>query len=332
MDGPRRAVCPACVRLRAAIRDRRGDIVQAVSAIASLLLATWLAGPPPGPDELAPADDHDPSIYGGEPVEPGAWPAVVAVRTQKLCTGTLVAPDLVLTAAHCFDPAPIGPVQIQFGDSLDSNAIVGAAEWGSHPGFCLPSECGDDIHDFAWVRLAQAVDIDPVLPITSQSEYDDAMVDGREVVFVGYGQDEQDVTGVKREVTSEITSFNDSGREFKAGGGGLDSCFGDSGGPALIQLASGEWRLAGVLSRGGECGKGGIYGVPLPELCWVRDSSGTDLLPEGCGGCDCVDITPERDKGCACTLPVESGERSGWLAMLIALALLGGVRRPRGLE
>lgn len=294
-----------------------------MSLTSSLLLASLLAGEP----------DHS-GIVGGDPVEPGDWPAVVAVRTQKLCTGTLVAPNLVLTAAHCFSPAPIGPVSVDFGDTLsDPDFTIAAADWGANPDFCLPDVCDRDLHDFAWVRLPADVDVTPIVPITGQVEYDEVMVNGQGVVFVGVGQDEATVTGIKREVTTTITAFNESGREFRAGGDGNDTCFGDSGGPALVQLEGGEWRIAGVLSRGGECGKGGIYGVPLPELCWLRDSSGVSLLPEGCDECACVDISPTRNEGCQCSAGKQrtSGESSttwGWAMLPMAVAL-GFLRRRR---
>src|SRR5690606_21219336 len=144
-------------------------------------------------------------------------------------------------------------VQIHFGDNLVSGMVVIAEDWGAHPDFCLPKDCGDDIHDFAWIRLPTPIDnIDPILPITDQAEFDEVMQVGTELWFVGFGQDDEGTIGTKREVSASLTSFNDTGREFRAGGGGKDTCYGDSGGPALVQLASGQWRLAGVISRGGE--------------------------------------------------------------------------------
>jgi hypothetical protein len=291
-----------------------------VSLAASLLLASLLAGSP----------EH-PGIVGGEPVEPGAWPAVVGIRTQQnICTGTLVAPNLILTAAHCFSPPPIGNVGVDFGDTMASpDFTLAATDWGVHPDFCTPDVCDGDLHDFAWIRLPVDVDITPIVLITAQDEYDEVMVGGQAALFVGFGKDEEMVSGIKREVASKITSFGDSGREFRAGGDGSDTCGGDSGSPALVQLADGGWRVAGVLSRGGECGGGGIYGVPMPELCWLRDSSGVDLVPSGCDDCSCVDISPAREQGCKCSAGarVGVGESSGAGSTLALVVLLGWLRR-----
>ncbi|EDM76625.1 trypsin domain lipoprotein [Plesiocystis pacifica SIR-1] len=319
-------------------------------ALVSVTLLQLTLGPDPLPDPLAAAPELDAPaepetggapIYGGELVAPGGWPATVAILGQSFCSGTLVTPELVLTAAHCFPSESGGSVTVYFGDSTGNPSHERTAtEWGVHPDFCLPKDCGDEIHDFAWVRLSEPIeDIDPIVPITNQSEFDDAMATGSEVVFVGYGEDELAVTGFKREVTSTITGYSANGREFRAGGEGKDSCQGDSGGPAFVQTSEGQWRLAGVLSRGGECGGGGIYGVPLPELCWLRDSSGVDLLPEGCSSCDCVALPGEVDEGCGCStaatgagLSAEHSPSRGALpfAGLVLLALLAPVMLRRG--
>ena len=306
-----------------------------MSLFVSIVAVGWSAASPPSERTREVAHDPGPqAIVGGTEVEPGAWPGVVAVETDKLCTGTLVAPDLVLTAAHCFDPAPNASVRISFGDALDGGQVVAASEWQRHPDFCLPADCTDDLHDFAWVRLATPVNssaFPPIVPITDQVEFDEVMRVGTSLQFVGYGQDDDGQLGVKREVEASLTGFDASGREFRAGGDGKDTCYGDSGGPALVQLDSGVWRLAGVISRGGECGHGGIYGVPLPELCWLRDSSGVDLLPSGCEACDCVTLVGEAtDDGCGCSLargragassPGDEGRPWPWLALELGVVL-----------
>lgn len=277
-----------------------------------MLMVVWLGGSPPG--EGLP-------IVGGEPVAPGHWPAVVGVNTKMICTGTLVAPDLVLTAAHCFEPAPSQAVRVSFGDDLFTAEVVLSDDWARHPDYCPPSECGVDLRDFAWIRLPTPVSVEPIVPLRTQAELDASMSIGAPLWLVGFGRDDVGVAGIKREVLASLLELGESGREFRAGGAGKDTCSGDSGGPALVELG-GQWRLAGVTSRGFECGQGGIYGVPLAELCWLRDSSGVDLLPRGCERCDCVVFDEEAEPGCNCA--AATPRLQGWWLVL----LFGVVWRP----
>ena len=218
----------------------------------------------------------------------------------------MVTRRVAITAAHCLaqlsDDAL--PVRVFTGSSA-SEAVdtVEVSSWAIHPKYCPPDKCSEDDFDIAYVKLAESIDVGTIDPITRQSEYDEIIALGARVTLVGYGQTDEGLLGVKHKVTTSITEFTDSGLEFYAGGDGKDSCNGDSGGPALVEY-DGEWRLAGVLSRGYECGEGGVYGVPFPALCWLRDDANVDLLPSACDECLCVDVsTPvdppqEPEEGC----------------------------------
>jgi len=276
-------------------------------------------------------------IVGGEPTEPGDFDGVVAVVAGSgLCTGTVVAPRLVLTAAHCLAGLRQDTeVEVYFGEEITATNRVDVEDYGVHPMFC--PDCKEDIYDYGYVVIASDFTVPGgfLLPITTQEEWDEAMVGGREVTLVGYGED-PDVDAVnmgigrKRQVTTTIRRFSDRGLEFYAGGMQQDSCNGDSGGPAFIRVGSGALRLAGITSRGSNpCGDGGYYGTPYPALCWVRDETGVDLIGSNCSECDCLHIeTHEDDEGCSVARP-RGGDEPLAFSLLVVLATLQRWRMRR---
>jgi len=285
------------------------------------------------------------AIYGGTRVAPGAWPNVAAVMVPPyLCTGTLVSDRVILTAAHCLERGePPGLIDVALGDDIYSGGRYKVERYGLHPRYCGsdPDKCRVDVWDFAYVVLSEPVPgVAPARPLVTQEAWDEAMAVDATVTMVGYGWNEKMLSGVKREVAAPIVKFSPSGLEFQAGGMGLDTCNGDSGGPAFVTLASGETLLAGVTSRGfSECGKGGFYGVPYAALCWLNAETGVDLRgEEACETCDCL-VTGESSEGCGCAVgegadrpgsASAAGSRSPSGAALLVLTLLGlGLARRR---
>jgi hypothetical protein len=271
-------------------------------------------------------------IYGGTQVTPGTWRSVVALDFgDLLCTGTLIAPNLVLTAAHCFRsmPAP-GKVEVKFGDQSqvpDFKAV--ALSYGVHPDFCDDTdECEEDLFDFAYVVLDKSVNAvyAPAAVMTEQDVWDELMYIGAPITLVGYGLNEDNIMGIKRIAETKLTKFSSTGLEFQAGGMGIDSCQGDSGGPAFVTDGEGNPILAGVLSRGYACGEGGFYGIPSSVLCWVSDESGVDVRPADCQSCDCLDPSPDKGGCDSCTV---DRPRSADALAILAPFVLALVRRRR---
>lgn len=297
---------------------------------ASLVLA--LAGTPPSSGPAVPLDP----IVGGERTGELEYGAIVAIVTSAsaLCTGTVVDARLILTAGHCLAELPaVSNLTVYYGNELQGSMSVPATGYGAHPDF--DPEGREDIHDFGYVELG--VDFVPpdglVPPIVDQDEWDEAMRKGTTVTLVGFGEDPDAESplaslGTKRKVDTEIRKFSAEGTEFFAGGDGHDSCQGDSGGPAIVKLANGELRLAGITSRGSDpCGDGGYYGVPFSALTWVRDETGIDLLPADCEDGECLDISPPAEKEGRCS--VSPSRRAPPPLLLLLVPLLVRRRRAR---
>lgn len=301
--------------------------------IAGLVIVAGWTGSARGAVDWRAADAPPQPIVGGRIVHPGEFDSVVAIlQGPYICTGTVVAPRLVLTAAHCLvDVADPSDLVVIAGDETVLGVAYAVERFGAHPEF--DPEARVEVNDYGYVVLDRAFEgVDAfVPPIRTQAQWDDAMHSGRAITLVGYGEDptvttSDHGTGTKRTVDTTVRRLTENGLEFYAGGSSLDTCKGDSGGPAFVRDADGELLLAGITSRGSDpCGEGGYYAVPYAALCWVRDETGVDLTAPGCGTCECLDTAPDDESGC------DVGEydgRSGVTVLgLFALLLVRRARR-----
>ncbi|MCB0215911.1 MAG: trypsin-like serine protease [Caldilineae bacterium] len=232
-------------------------------ATAALLTLAMAAGVPTG--------RAAPTIVGGEVSAPGQWPWQAALLTAgepdsfdaQFCGGTLIDPEWVLTAAHCVEGSgtdgvmPAADLEIGLGMqdlSADDGYRAAVAQIVVHPDY-WDADPETAVGDLALVRLAEAQP--ETARVRSLARIDDsadpAIQPGEVALTSGWGDTGDGPSAQLRHVAIPIVdpSLCDSaGEAVCAGSLGHDSCYGDSGGPLMVQGPGGAWRHAGLVSAG----------------------------------------------------------------------------------
>ena len=176
------------------------------------------------------------------------------------CTGTLIGPSKVLTAAHCLDDSDVtGFIIVVGADATNDGSAFDASEWAIHPDFDFNAMSSD----IGLVRLSRQVE--DVTPVNLPPEGDRFLDRMNDNVLFGWGVDEQkrnpDSPGFARlddyteTAASRLGGFDPrtmvaAGRMLPEGEF-VGACSGDSGGPLLSTFA-GTTFVIGVVSYGAQ--------------------------------------------------------------------------------
>ena len=236
------------------------------------------------------------AIVNGTNASPGEYPYVAKITIDGAfgCTGTLVTPTTVISAAHCASLVPGGVANVPIGQpgqliEVSIGAYAAPFDDGEHhvarsvavaPGYLGLNSVREDVS----VITLDTPSSKPTVKIANASERS-LWSAGTTATIAGYGvtESEGDPPAILQEAQVPIRTDADaaaaypylidgvdplaggfeSGTQLAAGDGRADTCQGDSGGPLLVPAPSGGFRLVGDTSYGVGCADPdypGIYG------------------------------------------------------------------------
>ncbi|RZM85379.1 hypothetical protein C3B51_00120 [Pseudoalteromonas rubra] len=231
-------------------------------------------------------------IVGGEESTPFAYPFMGSLQLfinneyRHHCGSSLIAPDKVLTAAHCVE----GRTDSQFAVKFGAHDLTDESQGQSykvtsivmHERYHNPITYSNDI-----AVLTLEAPVEGIAPIElADSELKRSYVVGENFKVMGWGAlysggpspdklNEVDVPYISNEVCNDAQHYGGriSDSMLCAGfdEGQKDSCQGDSGGPLIVNRDN-RWFQVGVVSWGDGCAhayKPGVYADVAVLNDWV---------------------------------------------------------------
>lgn len=191
------------------------------------------------------------AIHFGKPLQPGEYAPVGLVRCAKadgtvsFGTGTLISSDIVLTAAHVIEGAPV-PYSLTFTLDLFPDQPASVVCYRVHPGWAFRGVDRElsRASDLALLKLDYSFpdDVKP-FKVTSILPPIHSVVN-----VVGYGRDETLKDGIRkhghlkflRRMPNRWLMFGAANDQFQR------TDYGDSGGPLFIE-DNNEFKIVGIV-------------------------------------------------------------------------------------
>lgn len=257
---------------------------------------------------------------------PGRIPRAAAevdaavVQLSSECTGTLVGPRAVLTAAHCVEEP--GPWHVRV-DAPTERASIAVIDCAVHPrAYATPRGCGAGAgrtapdHDLALLTLARSPrGVRPVEVVLTAPHPRPRWWRDRRVRLIGWHRRPRLVGPLSRDGGPNRIVALDPGafRTAPLGGRGFATRVGDSGAPALLWQPGGE-RVLGVLYGGPAPGaRSSIFAATYApaNARWLLERAGSEFAR------DLAHLDPD-----------DPWDQADWSDLAVRLRAAAGVTGP----
>lgn len=243
-------------------------------------------------------------IVGGELVGKKKFNPVVAIVRggDIICSGVVIDKQTVMTAAHCLVGQNRDALSVLTGRGtrlpqnnrfvrgqyyVDRVEIFPSLKTNPHLG--ITNLGAFDANDVGILHVNRVFrNIQPYKILTDVNLIKEKMVKGETLTVVGYGYTGEDQSfgltesiveyGLKRKVEVPIVGY--SNHEVDARANGKDSCYVDSGAPALMKTDEGYQILGIVSGSDGLCGENefpAYYSLLFDSACWISETTGIEF-------------------------------------------------------
>jgi len=192
-------------------------------------------------------------IVGGTAFSEIPGTGALLLNGQMHCSATLITKRTIVTAGHCVFGYAASAMTFVIGPNIKKPSYtLKVKSITAHPQYDEQNISND-------IGLVELEKDAPVEPLPVLASLDDTFV-GSSLLFVGYGVTNgytQTGDGEKRAVSIKLSKVN--AQTFRYDDPRLNTCNGDSGGPAFYKDEAGKYFIVGVTSYGDAyCTKYGV--------------------------------------------------------------------------